>query len=93
MSFSFNGLGTKEEVIAQLEAADVYGNQVGADAKKLIIDSLKADTAQAASGWEYRYHVQASGHSGGGSPLSLSLNLTTHHVRSISGDVAPAYGA
>lgn len=92
MSFSFNAVGTKEEVIAQVEAADVYGNKIGDDAKKLIIDALNADTTPAATGWEYRYVIQAHGHSGGGSPLQLTMNLTTHHVRtaSISGDATPA---
>jgi len=92
MSFSFNALGTKEEVIAQLEASDVYGNQIGEDAKKLITDALNGDSTPAATGWEHRYAIQAHGHSGGGSPLQLTLTLVTHTVRqvSISGDDTPA---
>ena len=88
MSFSFSALGTKEEVIAQLEASRLYGNKIGEDAKKLIVDALSEDNTGNSPGWEYRYVVQAHGHSGGGSPLQLTLSLATHNVQSISGDAS-----
>lgn len=89
MSFSFNGFGTKDEVIAQVTAADVDGNEIGDAAKKLVVEALEADETTNGPGWEYRYVVQAHGHSGGGSPLQLTMSIATHNVRSVSGDAAP----
>jgi hypothetical protein len=80
MSFSFNAVGTKPEVIAQVKAAPAYENAIGDLAKALIIEALEADTAEAGPHYEYRYTVSASGHSGGSTATSLTLNLAPQYV-------------
>jgi tRNA A37 threonylcarbamoyltransferase TsaD len=80
MSFSFQALGTKAEVIAQIEKASVYDNAIGETAKELVINALKADTTEAGKDYEYRYVVSAGGHSGGGTATSLQLAITPQYV-------------
>lgn len=80
MSFSFNTVGSKDEVLAQLAKVDVYGNAIGEEARLLVLNSLSADKVQPYDGFDLKYTVTASGHSGGGSPLSLNLTVTGTYV-------------
>jgi hypothetical protein len=81
MTFAFNAMGTKSEVADQVQAANVYGNQIGETAKQLIIEALTADDSMAGSSdYEYRYSVAANGHSGGSIPTTLSLTLSAVYV-------------
>lgn len=80
MSFSFTAVGTKDEVIAQLAQVDVYGNAIGESARLMVVNALGLESVQPYTGYEYKYTVKASGHSGGGSPLSLSLTVVGDYV-------------
>lgn len=81
MTFSFSAIGTKEEVKAQLAKVEVYGNSVGEQARLLALNSIAEDTAQPHSdSYEVKYTVAASGHSGGGSPLSLNFSISSVFV-------------
>jgi hypothetical protein len=91
MSFSFNAIGTKEDVTAQLEAASVPGgsdrfNEFGADLRDLLVRHFGAETAAAGEGHEYRYVVKASGHGGGNSPLYVQLTIEACWVPVVSAD-------
>lgn len=82
MSFSFSAMGTRDEVLAQLALSDPSGNKVGEAARDLVAAALEAEVYRPAGpGWEYRFIVEASGHSGGGSPLSLNLTVRPVFVR------------
>jgi hypothetical protein len=80
MTFSFNAVGTKAEVIAQVEATPTYDNAIGEQAKALIIEALKADKAEAGPNYEYRYTVSVSGHSGGSIATSIQLTMAAHYI-------------
>ena len=88
MSFSFNAIGTADEVIAQLEAAPIGKgqqrfNKFGGDLRDLLVSHFGHEHEHAvpwAGGHEYRYIVKASGHGGGSVPLSLQLEVENHHV-------------
>lgn len=85
MSFSFNAVGTKEEVVAQLEAAPIglgehRFNEFGADLCELLGKHFAAETAAPGSGYEYRYVAKASGHGGGSVPLSLQMSVEPLYV-------------
>ena len=80
MTFSFNAIGAKEEVTAQIEAAPINDNVLGEAAKKLIIEALGLEKAVASPNYEYRYVVSVSGHSGGSFPIALNLVIQSHYV-------------
>lgn len=81
MSFSFTAIGTRAEVLEQLGLASPSGNKVGELARQLAADALaEEEDAPTASGYHPAYIVKASGHSGGGSPTSLSLTIETQYV-------------
>lgn len=90
MSFSFQAIGNKDEVIAQLEAAPIGQgeqrfNEFGADLRDLLVRHFGHEGEHArpyAAGHEYRYVVKANGHGGGSVALSLSLTIEPHHVAS-----------
>lgn len=85
MSFSFAGVGTKEEVISQLgHAAITTGeerfNAFGAELRDLLVKHFGHESASAGPDHEYRYAVKAAGHGGGNSPLSVQLSVDPHWV-------------
>jgi hypothetical protein len=85
MTFSIAAVGTKEEVAAQLEAAQITlgdhrFNELGADLRDLLVRHFKAETASAGAGHEYRYTVKANGHGGGGSALYVDLDVQAHWI-------------
>lgn len=93
MSFSFSAVGTKEEVAAQLAKVDVYGNAIGEAARLLVVNAMGLESVQPYTGYEYKYVVNASGHSGGGSPLSLNMSIVGHYVPVLDTSVPPAVPA
>jgi hypothetical protein len=82
VSFSFNAMGTKREVLAQLARTTVSGSKIGVAARDLVAAALdeEAENRLAGPGYECRYTVNASGHSGGGSALQLSLTVQPCYV-------------
>lgn len=81
MSFSFALVGTPAEIAEQIAHTSASGNKVGELAKQLVADTLsEPDDAPTASGYHPVYVVRASGHSGGGSPVSLNLTIEAHYV-------------
>lgn len=85
MSFGFAAIGTKEEIPAQLEHAQITTgadrfNDFGVELRDLIARHFGKETATAHSGHEYRYTVKAPGHGGGGSPLTVNLVIEPHWV-------------
>jgi hypothetical protein len=80
VSFSLTALGTKEEVIKQLQHQaknqDMIKNSPVAIALvQLLSSELEKDAPSVYKDHEMRYHVSASGHSGGGSAMSLSVTV------------------
>jgi hypothetical protein len=84
MSFGFTAIGSKQDVIQQLEAhaaSQYITGTAGEDLIRLLITHICDDSpAQWANGHEFRYVVKAGGHSGGGSPLSLNLTVEAQSV-------------
>lgn len=85
MSFSFSAVGTKEEVAAQLGAANITAgedrfNLVALDLRDLLVKHFEAEAAAAWNGGEYRYTVEASGHGGGTLPVSLQVTVKPHWI-------------
>ena len=84
MSFAFQALGDKDEVIAQLEAAPIglgekRFNEFGADLRELLVKHFGHE-AEHQGGYQYRYIVKANGHGGGSVPLSLNLTVESLYV-------------
>jgi hypothetical protein len=96
MSFSYTAVGDKHEVVAQLrryEGTESMG--IGAGIAALLANHLAQDTVQGWGDQEFRYVVEASGHSGGGSAMNVKVSLTPHLVhpaRGEAGEEAPAAG-
>lgn len=80
MSFAFSAIGTRDEVLAQLPHVPTSGNAVGDAVRDLLAEQFTAESASANPGYEYRYVVKASGHSGGGAALSLNLSVEAQWV-------------
>lgn len=85
MSFGFQAVGTREDVVRQLEAhaAGKYNaGTIAEDVARLLAGRVHADRPDlyGSADGEYRYVVKASGHSGGGSPLSLNASVEAHYV-------------
>lgn len=85
MSFGYNAVGTKDEVVTQLERVgeNTHGSgQLGPESARLLIKHIQQDQAAefARPDHEYRYVITANGHSGGGSPTSLTLNVQAHYL-------------
>ena len=76
-----------------LDALAAHGGQLAEDVKHVITDTLKTNEAIVHTGHEVRYVVRASGHSGGGSPLSLTLSVEAHYVLAPVSDAAAAQDA
>lgn len=86
MTFAFNAVGDKEEVIGQLNAAAITAgedrfNLVALEVRDLLVNHFTHEAAAAYNGGEYRYAVKASGHGGGSSPLSLHLTVEPLYVQ------------
>jgi hypothetical protein len=91
MSFSFNAMGTRDEVIQQVTEAPIYDNEIGQHAKDLIRNALLKESttgAYAGAGYEHRYLVEAAGHSGPGAATSLTLKIEPRYVKKISTETA-----
>ena len=84
MSFSFSLVGTREEVLAQLEARDKrYGGVVADRAAGLIAATMTEEkyTPGSVSGYETRYVVDVSGHTGDTtSASSLTLSISSRYI-------------
>lgn len=80
MSFGWTAVGTKPEVLAQLEKVSSYGNRVSDFARDAVIAAISEDDASQSHGYEYRYVVKANGHSGSGVATTLQLSIETAHV-------------
>jgi len=79
MSFGFQAIGAKDEVIGQLEATPIglgehRFNQFGADLRDLLVEHFGHE-AEHQGAYQYRYVVKANGHGGGSVPLSLQLTV------------------
>lgn len=83
MSFSYVAAGPKAHVIEQLDhEAEHCSNGIGrALAQALSTVLSDPDEGPSWSGHDLVYVVKANGHSGSGSPLSLSATVEAHHVR------------
>lgn len=85
MSFSFNAVGTADEVVDQLGLVGdgTHGTgDLGPELAQLLAKHLAADVPMRPHGdHEHRYVVEAAGHSGGSSPTSLTVTLKPHYVR------------
>lgn len=81
MSFGFAAIGNRDEVVAQLGQVQVHGNEIGEKIAALIASQVAADPAQAyGPGYQLAYVIKAHGHSGGGSPLSLTVTIESQPV-------------
>jgi hypothetical protein len=87
VSFSFTAIGTAADIQAQLPKVSAYDNVVGELVRTALIQAFEQEAADpspvnagARQDYEYRYTVNASGHSGGGSPLSLNVSVTSAWV-------------
>jgi len=80
MSFSFIGIGTADEVREQLASVET-DNVLGARLAETLAEQLAPELLPVTSlGYEYRYVVKASGHSGKGSALYLNASVEAHWV-------------
>lgn len=89
VSFSFTAIGTPGEVAAQLGAV-ATDNLAGADAAALAARHIANDQPAPWAGHEIRYVVEASGHSGGGTALSLQLSIRGQWVKTPPRAAEPA---
>jgi hypothetical protein len=83
VSFSFSAQGTKEETLSSVNNADVYGNAIGEEAKKLVAAAIEADGYDPGPNYAMRWSVSASGHSyagPGSAPTVLSLTIGSQAV-------------
>lgn len=79
MTFGFTAVGNKQDVITQLETADIPAgpdrfNDFGLQLRDLLITHFKKETVTW-PGQEHRYIVKAFGHGGGNVPLSVTLTV------------------
>lgn len=84
MSFSFKAAGGKHQVVAQLRAIgngdrNIGTGELGTDLARLLADHIDGDQDRP-GGCDTVYVVEASGHSGGGSPASLQCQISAHVV-------------
>lgn len=89
MSFSFSGAGPKADVIRQIRSHHSYDTDESAVAvRDFIALLLDGDASRPVhAGGQYVFSVQASGHSGHGSPTSLSLTITPMYVPDLDPEV------
>ena len=81
MSFAWTAIGSKEEVLAQLPLVKSYDSAVGDGVRDVLLKAFEGEPElDPAGGYEYKYTVNASGHSGGGSALSLTVSVTAAWV-------------
>lgn len=80
MSFGFTAIGTKDEITRQIGATDLTHAGIGRDLGELISGHVAAEQPHHDPAREWRYVVKAHGHSGGGSPLSLTVSIEAQPV-------------
>lgn len=92
MSFSFTGVGTLDDVRAQLAAVDLkHGGDVAEGVRTLVTEKVLAGVgSDAHDGYEKRFVVRASGHT---DAYATSLNLTVETVLVKVGQDTPAASA
>lgn len=71
MTFAFNGVGTRAEVIRQVRSHHVEAEGLGDEARKLVVAALELDNGQD----EYGYIVKAYGHADSGGATSLTITI------------------
>jgi hypothetical protein len=83
MSFRYRAIGTRADVLHQLSRSRTHDG-AGVLIRDALTAAFTAEPDHAADGHEMRYHVDVSGHSGGGngSPLALTVK--------VEGDWVPA---
>lgn len=83
MTFAFKAIGSKDEVVAQLKAADdAHFGDLGKAVRDLVVSNLEATTGKAvhsADSWAVKYIVTGSGH-GDSNSVSFSLEVHSHWV-------------
>ena len=82
MTFSINAMGTRDDVLKQIAAAQV-DVPLGEDLKALLPRYLAEAGGDnpGGPGYEIRYKVTASGHNSPGSPLSFTAACEAHYVQ------------
>jgi hypothetical protein len=85
VSFSFNAVGSRDEVVEQLGHVKegTHGDgALGPEIAALLAAHLKADDpGELAGSYRVGYVVKASGHSGGGIAASLNVTLEPLYVQ------------
>lgn len=86
MSFGFAAIGKRDDVVKQLRHVQVGAqndNKVGCEVALLLARHIAEDAplnCLVGDGYEQVYVVDASGHSGGGSALSLNVTVKSHYI-------------
>lgn len=93
MSFSFTAAGSRDDVIRQLRLVKegTHGpGPLGPRIAELVAGELACDESGNAVAQDYRMHylVEGSGHSGGGSAVSLSLTVRPMYIRDAQAEPA-----
>lgn len=92
MSFSFTAVGKRAEVVKQLRNANTYDNAIGKAVADLLAEHLDQEEYPNYLGdeWDMAYVVKAGGHSGGGTPLSLTVTVEPAWVPKTKTEATPA---
>ena len=86
MSFAFQAVGTKEEVLAQLENTKVE-NEIGVYVKDALVKGFTTEVTKPYVGASLKYVVEVNGHSGFGAPMSLNCSVRPLYTPSTVVDV------